>query len=61
MSSNNDVMHPKQFSLANWWQITQRVMQKVEQDNMSLIAAGVAFYFLLAIFYRNITGAVFNE
>ncbi len=43
-------MHPQEFSLANWWQITKRVMHKVEQDNMSLIAAGVAFYFLLAMF-----------
>jgi len=50
MSSDNKVMHPKEFSLANWWQITKRVMHKIEQDNMSLIAAGVAFYFLLAIF-----------
>lgn len=50
MSSNNEIMHPQEFSLANWWQITKRVMHKVEQDNMSLIAAGVAFYFLLAMF-----------
>ena len=50
MSSNNEIMHPQEFSLANWWQIAKRVMLKVEQDNMSLIAAGVAFYFLLAVF-----------
>ena len=50
MSSNNKIMSPQEFSLANWWQITKRVLHKVEQDNMSLIAAGVAFYFLLAMF-----------
>ena len=50
MSLNNDITHPQQFSLASWWQITKRVIQKIQQDNMSLIAAGVAFYFLLAIF-----------
>ncbi|GAC21298.1 YihY/virulence factor BrkB family protein [Paraglaciecola arctica] len=50
MSSDNDASHPQEFSLANWWQISKRVVQKVQQDNMSLIAAGVAFYFLLAIF-----------
>lgn len=50
MSSNNEIMHPQEFSLANWWQIAKRVMLKVKQDNMSLIAAGVAFYFLLAMF-----------
>mgnify|MGYP003678274569 CR=1 FL=1 len=50
MSSDNDASHPQEFSLANWWQISKRVVQKVQQDNMSLIAAGVAFYFLLALF-----------
>ncbi|TYK66673.1 YihY/virulence factor BrkB family protein [Colwellia echini] len=50
MSSENNVNHPQEFSLANWWQITKRVVEKIQQDNMSLIAAGVAFYFLLAIF-----------
>ena len=50
MNSNNQIKHPQQFSLTSWWQIVKRVLHKVEQDNMSLIAAGVAFYFLLAMF-----------
>lgn len=50
MNSKNQIKHPQEFSLTNWWQIAKRVLHKVEQDNMSLIAAGVAFYFLLAMF-----------
>jgi membrane protein len=50
MNSKNKVTHPQQFSIKNWWEITKRVIQKIQKDNMSLIAAGVAFYFLLAIF-----------
>lgn len=41
---------PLQFSPRAWWQIIKRVRQKIKDDNLSLIAAGVAFYFLLAIF-----------
>lgn len=47
---SNDKKHPQQFTGQHWWQISKRVYRKIEQDNMSLIAAGVAFYFLLAIF-----------
>ena len=50
MNSKYQIKHPQEFSLSNWWQITKRILYKVEQDNMSLIAAGVAFYFLLAMF-----------
>ncbi|WJG11030.1 YihY/virulence factor BrkB family protein [Aliiglaciecola sp. LCG003] len=42
--------HPIQIPLLGWWQISKRVVAKVKRDNLSLIAAGVAFYFLLAIF-----------
>tara|TARA_R110001583_G_scaffold34137_4_gene114884 strand:- start:126 stop:1061 length:936 start_codon:yes stop_codon:yes gene_type:complete len=50
MKLKHIVTHPQDFSLGNWWKITKRVAQKVQRDNMSLIAAGVAFYFLLAVF-----------
>lgn len=50
MNAENNIKHPQDFSLANWWQIAKRVLYKIERDNMSLIAAGVAFYFLLAMF-----------
>lgn len=41
---------PLQIPLRGWWQIGKRLVVKVQRDNLSLIAAGVAFYFLLAIF-----------
>lgn len=50
MNLKHIVAHPQDFSLGNWWKITKRVAHKVQRDNMSLIAAGVAFYFLLAVF-----------
>ncbi|NMH61017.1 YihY/virulence factor BrkB family protein [Alteromonas ponticola] len=39
-----------EFSPRAWWRIGKRTYSKMQQDNLSLIAAGVGFYFLLAIF-----------
>ncbi|MDO6427699.1 YihY/virulence factor BrkB family protein [Thalassotalea sp. 1_MG-2023] len=50
MTSEHSVTHPQSFSVKSWWYITKRVFRKVQRDNMPLIAAGVAFYFLLAVF-----------
>lgn len=50
MTSGHSVTHPRAFSIKSWWHITKRVFDKVQRDNMPLIAAGVAFYFLLAVF-----------
>lgn len=33
-----------------WWQITRRVLRRFMQDNLGLVAAGVGFYSLLALF-----------
>ena len=33
-----------------WWQIARRVKQQIRRDRLSIIAAGVAFYGLLAVF-----------
>ncbi len=33
-----------------WWQILKRIYTKTQEHNLPLIAAGVAFYLLLAIF-----------
>lgn len=33
-----------------WWQAGKRMVKNSQEHNLSLIAAGVAFYFLLAIF-----------
>ncbi len=50
MKSEHIIPNPKKFSMKQWWEIIKRVVDKVQKDNMSLIAAGVAFYFLLAVF-----------
>ncbi|QJR81208.1 YihY/virulence factor BrkB family protein [Alteromonas pelagimontana] len=39
-----------ELPMTAWWTILKRVYTKMQQHNLSLIAAGVAFYFLLAIF-----------
>lgn len=41
---------PWQFTLRDWQQISVRVMREVNNDNVGVIAAGVAFFSLLAIF-----------
>lgn len=50
MNKDTSAIHPKQFSMGSWWQISKRVFKKIKRENVSLISAGVAFYFLLAIF-----------
>jgi len=40
---------PKEITARGWWDILKRVRAEVSRDNLSLIAAGVAFYALLAI------------
>lgn len=52
MSSNQyqTTKHPKQFGFKSWWQVLLRSYKKMQQDNLSLLAAGIAFYFLLALF-----------
>ena len=39
-----------EISLKSWWSILKRIFSSVQKDNIPLIAAGVAFYCLLAIF-----------
>ncbi|MAL99826.1 MAG: hypothetical protein CL583_15400 [Alteromonadaceae bacterium] len=56
---------PRQFDRAGWRDILLRVKQELSEDNIGLIAAGVAFYFLLAIFpmvaaFLSIYGLVFD-
>jgi len=33
-----------------WWQVLRRVKDEIGNDNLSIVAAGVAFYALLAVF-----------
>lgn len=41
---------PRQIPPRGWMDILRRVKQQVAEDNLSLVAAGAAFYGLLAIF-----------
>lgn len=42
--------HPAEIPRAGWRDILLRVKDEQTADNMSIVAAGVAFYFLLSIF-----------
>ncbi len=48
--SGSDADSATDFSFVAWWKIVKRTYHKMQEDNLSLIAAGVGFYFLLAIF-----------
>ena len=41
---------PNHIPLRGWWDIAKRIVKQMSHDNLSLVAAGVAFYALLAIF-----------
>lgn len=41
---------PSKIPLRGWWSIVKRVYANSSRDNLSFVAAGVAFYALLAIF-----------
>ncbi len=49
-ASSTDATSLTDFSLLAWWQILKRTYSKQNAHNLSLVAAGVAFYFLLAVF-----------
>ncbi len=41
---------PSQITNAGWWDILLRVKDQISHDNVSIVAAGVAFYAVLALF-----------
>lgn len=45
-----DAKRPLHIPLKGWWQVAQRVWTESGRDNLSVIAAGCAFYALFAIF-----------
>lgn len=44
------VKNPWQFTLHEYWQITQRVLVQLNKDNVAVVGAGVAFFSLLSLF-----------
>jgi membrane protein len=49
-SYGREATSPWQIPPRGWWQVTQRVWTESGRDNLSVIAAGCAFYALFAIF-----------
>ncbi|WP_233520533.1 YihY/virulence factor BrkB family protein [Flocculibacter collagenilyticus] len=41
---------PHRLPLKAWFAVAMNTFKKIQKDNLNLVAAGVAFYFLLAIF-----------
>lgn len=50
MSRGRNAINPSHIPLLGWSDVARRVWVKVGDDNLTLIAAGIAFYVLLAIF-----------
>ncbi|MGZ5917911.1 MAG: YihY/virulence factor BrkB family protein [Methyloceanibacter sp.] len=45
-----DAKRPYHIPLRGWWQVAERVWSEAGRDNLSVVAAGCAFYALFAIF-----------
>jgi membrane protein len=45
-----DAIQPLNIPLRGWWQVWERVFTESARDNLSVVAAGCAFYALFAIF-----------
>src|SRR4029453_10667152 len=45
-----DATRPYDIPLKGWWQVAQRVWSESDRDNLSVVAAGCAFFALAAIF-----------
>ena len=41
---------PWKYGLSDWWSVIKRTWKEAHHDNVSVIAAGVAFFSLLAVF-----------
>ena len=50
MARGRKATNPRQIPLGGWKDILYRVWNAVFEDHIGLVAAGVAFYGLLAIF-----------
>jgi len=45
-----EATRPHHIPLKGWWQVAQRVWSESARDNLSVVAAGCAFYALFAVF-----------
>jgi membrane protein len=49
-AAGREAEHPGQIPPRGWFAVLRRVKAEVKEDNVTLLAAGVAFYAMLAIF-----------
>ncbi|MDC6351487.1 YihY/virulence factor BrkB family protein [Zeaxanthinibacter sp. PT1] len=49
-TDNNKTTSPTEISGSGWWDILKRVKTQLSNDHVQIVAAGIAFYFFLAIF-----------
>ncbi|MCV0397616.1 MAG: YihY/virulence factor BrkB family protein [Rhizobiaceae bacterium] len=49
-TSGHNATRPSHFTLRAWWAILKRVYSESQEDRVMLVAAGGAFYLLLALF-----------
>ncbi|GAB5468476.1 MAG: YihY/virulence factor BrkB family protein [Rhodospirillales bacterium] len=47
---DNYAAEPRELTRSDWWAILRRTWDQIGEDHLSLVAAGVAFYALLALF-----------
>ncbi|CAN5153302.1 YihY/virulence factor BrkB family protein [soil metagenome] len=45
-----EAFHPHEIPPRGWWDIALRIWEEIGHDNVALVAAGIAFYALLALF-----------
>ena len=48
-STGRDAVSPAEIPLRGWWQVLKRTYSEAGNDNLGLLAAGVAFYTFLAM------------
>lgn len=41
---------PLKFSFSDWWKVVKRTFVSTQRDNVTVVAAGVAFFSLIAVF-----------
>lgn len=46
----SDADSPTQIPVRGWWQVLERAIRQSQEDNIPLLAAGVAFFGFLALF-----------
>lgn len=49
-AKGREAKRPRDIPRAGWMDVLKRTKDQISEDNLSLVSAGVAFYFLLAVF-----------